>query len=53
MKVFYVVMFYRTFKTRTVPLRKQSLLSSVAFTLIFKNVSSESSIPVVDNLGVL
>lgn len=53
MKVFYVVILYCMFKIRTVPLRKQGLLSSVTFTLIFENVSFESSILVVNNLVIL
>lgn len=36
MKFFYVVILYCMFKTKTIPLRKQHLLSSVTFTFIFK-----------------
>lgn len=53
MKVFYVVILYCTFKTKTVPLTKQRLLSSATFTFIFLKGSSESSILVVNNLVIL
>lgn len=43
-EVFYVVIFYCVFKTKTIPLRKHYLLSSVTFTFIFKKAAPRSSI---------